>query len=458
VTTKHPLPPLRDLPAGRLAARKGHLLAEIAREEAPKQASLRRFLPSARSIRGRRAAPVLAATLAAAVVALLLVSPWEGSPSLTERARAAIGDAPVLHVVTEQPGAQFGPLIDIETGKAVPQTRQSEVWFDEGRALKKSIERLDGVVLDETLETQQGGFTPGGPLITCAWIAAHPIEATKLRVSCNENMQNGTTPRHVPEAPPTLDARLAGFVDHYRAALGSGRAREIGRDTVDGRSVVWLRFTWPTRGPGGTPQSNAQDVAVDASTYKPVRLRSADGTWNADVTVAETLPYNASFFRRPEQAPPSPSSGRTKEQTPIALSQASAVLGRAPLWLGEEWRGLRLVEVTELELVTGYGPLAGLEPTFSKALRLTYAAEDGSRDDGPRVVISEATRCEMGLLWPCGRHVAREGHLQTWFLGAALARISGLYVTIQSTAPGVDPLTPGIDPLTIARSLEPARP
>lgn len=453
MTAKHPLPPLRDLPPGRLATRKEHLLAEIVRDDEPRTwTPLLRSIRSARFIGGRRAAPAFAAALGAAVVVLLLVSPWEGSPSLTERARAAIGDEPVLHVVTEQPGFLIGRLIDIETGTVVPQTRQTEVWFDEGRALKKSIERLDGVVLDEVLETPQGGFTQGGPLITCAWIAAHPIEATKLRVSCNENMENGTTPRQIPEAPPTLDARLAGFVDHYRAALDSGRAKEIGRDTIDGRSVVWLRFTWPNPDSGAKapPPSNAQDVAVDASTYKPVRLRNADGTWSTDVTVAETLPSDASFFRRPEQAPPSPSSGRTKELSPIELSQAAALLGRAPLWLGDEWRGLRLVEVMKLELVTGYGPLSGLEPTFSSGVRLTYTAAGGSRDDGPRVIISEAARCEFGLFWRCDPQVAREGQLQEHgFPNTALARISGLYLTIQSTAPG-------IDPFTIARALEPA--
>jgi len=450
MTATPSLPPLRDVPARRLAQRKEHLLAEIARGEGLPARSLRLgSLRSARIMRGRAAAPVLAAAVTAAVVALLLVSPWEGSPSLTERARAAIGNGPVLHVVTEQPGSLLGPLVDIETGKIVPQTRQTEVWYDEGRALKKTVDRLDGVLLDGVLETPQGGFTMGGPLITCAWIAAHPIEATKLRVSCNENMENGTTPRQIPEAPPTLDARLAGFVDHYRSALDSGRAEEIGRDTIDGRRMIWLRFTWTSSGAQGnaSPQANGQEVAVDASTYRPARLRNADGSWSADVTVAETLPYDASFFRPPEQAPPSPASGRTKEKAPIELSQAAAVLGRTPLWLGEEWRGLRLVEATELELVTGYGPLSGLEPTFSKAIRLTYGAEGGTWEDGPTIIISEATRCEMGLLWRCSPVGPREGQLQEHgFPNTAVARISGLYLTIQSNAPG-------LDALTIARAL-----
>lgn len=450
--TKQLPQPLRELPAGRLAARREHLLAEITRQYEPRQqTSPRGSLHSAAFRRRRIAAPALAAFFATAIVMLLLVSPWQGSPSLTERARAAIGDAPVLHVVTQQPGSHFSPIVDIETGEVAPQTRQTEVWFDEGRALKRTVNRLNGVLLDEMLETPQGGFTQGGPLITCAWIAAHPIEATKRRVSCNENMDNGTTPRQIPETPPTVDARLAGFVDHYRAALELGRAREVSRDTINGRSVVWLRFTWATDDASGkAPKSNAQDVAVDASTYRPLRLRNADGSWRVDVDVAETLPYDASLFRRPERAPPGPASGRTKEKSSIEFARATAVLSRAPLWLGQDWRGLRLVEVTELELSTSYGPLSGLKPTLSTGVRLSYAAEGGSGNGEPTIVISEATKCEMGLFWPCGPHVAREGQMQQWFPGAALARIGGLYVTIQSNASGRDALT-------VARSLEPYR-
>ncbi len=54
----------------------------------------------------------------------------------------------------------------------------------------------------------------------------------------------------------------------------------------------------------------------------------------------------------------------------------------------------------------------------------------------------------MGLLWRCSPVGPREGQLQEHgFPNTAVARISGLYLTIQSNAPG-------LDALTIARALE----
>jgi hypothetical protein len=470
MTTDNRIPPPRDLPEVRLVQRREHLLAEIAPIE--RRRALR-GRPRAGGRLGRGlTARASALALALIVCALLLASPWEGSPSLAERALAAIGNEPVLHVVTSYEGPQggrlVGQIIEIDTGEVVPARRETEIWFDESRALKKAVERYNGRVLDEVLETPQGGFTQGGPLITCAWIAAHPVEATKRRVSCNENMENGTTPRQIPETPPTLDPRLGEFIDHYRAALASGQAEEIARDTIDGRNVIWLRFATPRSPPPSTPEPlafPAQEVAVDASSYRPVRLRNADGSWAADVTVAETLSYSANLFRRPLEAPPGPSVGRNKEIRAIELSQGASLLGRSPLWLGEEWRGFRLVEVTELELVTGYGRLSGLDPTFAPGIRLTYAMNTENWREGATIDISEAATCNFALFWPCGQPLPGEGQLQRHgFPSTALARTGGLYVTIQSR--GAPPpraergrsweIPPGIDQLTIARALRPA--
>jgi hypothetical protein len=440
---KTKIPPPGDFPEGRLAERKQHLLSEIAGlENARGQA---RRLPDRPSTRRWRAIPVVALA-SAVVVALLLVSPWHGSPGLVERARAALGNAPVLHVVIEQPAAGLEPLVDIESGNAQTQRHQTEIWFDQDRGLEKTVEFLNGVLVDEMLETPQGGFTPTGPVITCAWIAAHPVEATKLRVSCNENLENGTTPQHVPERPPSLDARLADFVDHYRSALESGRAHVIGRDRIDGREVIWLRFTWAgaTNAQGAL---TAQDVAVDASTYRPVRLRDAEGSWAADVTLAETLPYSVSLFRRPAQRPPQAASGSSQGRTPIALSDAAGVLRRPPLWLGREWHGLHLDRVEKLDLVTGYGGLTGHAPTHSSAIRLSYSA-GGNPGSKPTLLLTEATTCELALFWPCYRPIPSEGHLEKYgFADTALARVHGLYLTITNRSSE-------LDFLTIARSVQ----
>ncbi len=48
----------------------------------------------------------------------------------------------------------------------------------------------------------------------------------------------------------------------------------------------------------------------------------------------------------------------------------------------------------------------------------------------------------MGLLWRCSPVGPRKGQLQEHgFPNTAVARISGLYLTIQSNAPGLDALT-----------------
>jgi hypothetical protein len=409
------IPPNRDLPPGRLAQRREHLLAEIARA------------PERRRRPWRAAVPALAAALAVAI--LLLVAPWQ-APSLTDRALAALGGDAVLHVVTTQPHGPVGARVDIETGRAVPIVQQSEIWFDAERGLKRTVTRLDGVLDNEMLETPAGGFTQAGPVITCAWIAAHPVEATRRRVSCNENMENGTTPRKIPEPLPTLDPALSGFADGYRAALASGEAKEIGRDTIDGNELIWLRFTYkPSQRPAYT-----QEVAVDASTYRPVRLRNPDHGWTVDVTAAETVPYDASLFPMPAKAPPGPSIGRARGDIPLELSEVSSVLGRSPLWLGREWQGLRLIDVSSVAIVTGYPRGSGREPTHTSGVRLTYVP-NGGPTDGPKLEITQTTSCAFALRWSCGPRDPGPGELSDWFgagsrFSIALARRHGLYLSI----------------------------
>jgi hypothetical protein len=157
----------------------------------------------------------------------------------------------VLHVVTEQPSPyRFFQPVSLTTGQPIPTTLRQEVCFDQGRDLKKTISTINGTVFNELLESREGEFTPSGPIFTGGWVAGHPLEATKARVSCNANMQNGTTPHPIPEPPPTLDLALAGFLDDYRVALTSGQAREIGEGQFDGHEVIWLRVasSGPTNG------------------------------------------------------------------------------------------------------------------------------------------------------------------------------------------------------------------
>jgi len=149
----------------------------------------------ASTIRRRRAWRLAALAAAAAVlgaaVSVALTLPWSERASLVDRALAAVGEKPVLHVVIARPADAPGFLVAIDSGRPIERTERTEIWFDQGRDLRKTVTILDGSVLDATLETDEGGFSRSGPIITCAWIAAHPVEATKMRVSCNLNGDNG---------------------------------------------------------------------------------------------------------------------------------------------------------------------------------------------------------------------------------------------------------------------------
>lgn len=382
-------------------------------------------------------ATAAALAAAAAAVVLLVISPWGGSPTLAERGLAAVGEGQVLHVAIEQ--SSGSPLLDLRTGAAIPRTLRTEIWFDERRGLKRTVTTLAGETVDEMLETPAGGWTRGGRVITCAWIAAHPAEATRTGVSCDPSGRNGTQPRRVPEQAPTLEQALAGFVDHYRSALASGAAEEAGRDTVDGVTVVWLRFS-TSRG--------TERVAVDASTYQPVLLEWSAGERPIRIVLAETVPADAALFPRPAAAPVQ-TGGGVVSQTQVEPARAAAVLGGG-LWLGEAWNGLSLVSVERQEraVYVGGSPPAGRVPV----LKLTYArvSPDGEVDRHSRVELYEASRCLIRVGWSCSPSDPRSPDR----LGAAFAPWLGLLVR-DSVYVSIWRRRGAPDLLEIARALEP---
>ncbi len=213
-----------------------------------------------RIMRRSRAVGLVGALVVAA--ALVLVAPWDRSGgSLSDLALAAVGSQPVLHVVAERTTGVRA--VEIATGASRPVVQEQEIWYDADRGLKKTVARVGATTLHVTLETPQGGVTAHGIVYDCAWIAAHPVEATKAHVSCNPSGDNGTTPRVVPRPKPTLDPGLSGFVDGYRRALAAGQAREAGSGELDGTPVDWLVFR---------TSDGSERVALDADSHKPVLL------------------------------------------------------------------------------------------------------------------------------------------------------------------------------------------
>jgi hypothetical protein len=379
------------------------------------------------------------------------VSPWQGGGGLVDRALAAIGSQPVLHVVITQPSPDGQELVDLTTGRPIPQTQRTEIWFDGSRDLKKTVTTLNGAVLDEMLETAEGGFTRGGPIYTCAWIARHPVEATKARVSCNANMENGTTPRKVPEEPPTIELALAGFLDHYRSALASRQAAVIGEGTIAGRKVTWLRIETASAR-GGVPSS--QEVAIDSTTYKPVRIRpSANPAAAVSVDQIETVAYDPALFTHPARVH-GPSIGQVAGASEIEHAQAAPLLGGRAFWLGDEWNGLRLVSTRREQLTTGYGRDSGRRPMRSTGVAFEYApiGEDGTTTDRPLVIIRQSDECPFAYGWTCSPRdpsgTAMRAGPPTGF-PSIFFRLGGLYMAISDRGSG-------LDPIELARALTPA--
>ena len=396
----------------------------------------------------RLASVAMAAAVAAAAVAVLLVWPWGGNGGgIVPRALAAVGQGPVLHVVTEQPYGDWRNAVSLPSGKPIELTQRQEIWFDQSRDLKKTVTTVNGVVTDEMLESAQGGFTTGGPVYTCAWIAAHPVEATQARVSCNADMQNGTTPHQVPEQPPTLDLALAGFVDHYQSALNSGDATETGTGQVDGHNVIWLRIETGARAGNTFPPEEI--VAIDAATYAPVLVRTVgDQGVQFKVLAIDSEAYDPALFTRPAREY-LPSSGNVNGTSPIDLAQARDIVGGTALWLGQTWNGYRLVAVEKQELTTGYDPLANKEPEHSVGVVFTYAASGESADSLGVLRIKEAAQCEIAWAMPCGAVRPPAG---TLLLGrpfdSSIATRDGLYIAISQ---GSDTS----DPIAVANALQP---
>ena len=402
----------------------------------------------------------VAAAACAVAAAVLLFTATSVRPSLVDRALAAVGSEPVLHVVTRRTEPSRTTLVGLSTGRKTVAQRimETEIWFDEERALEHTITRATGERTQDVLSTPQGVTSESGPVWTCARIAAHPVEATRAGVSCNFSSDNGTRPRHVPEPPPTVDPALAGFVDGYRQALASGAARRIGEGTVHGRHVYWLELRLPD--PDTTPGHPAVDlrerVAVDSDTFRPlVIIPITNGAAGSPYDVLEigTVPRADADFSRPQLIPPQdrPSSTNVRVTGQLDLAGASEVLGTRALWAGPELDGLKLAAIQRQEVTTGYGRDSGVPPRVTPVVALIYGHVERRHATTGSVEIREST--VPVAVWWLDTAPVPPGFLRINRIGWGELRVGNVYVQITRA-----PFSGGSDDLLVAaaRQLVPA--
>jgi hypothetical protein len=290
---------------------------------------------------------VLVAAIAAAA-GVMLAWPFDNQQgNLLDRALAAVGEGPVLHVVLR--GEWGGTLVDLNHGDRKPVYGDTEVWYDSASGRAHTIGRLGGVIQDEEV---------GEPKKPAAAFVAPGRE--------------------------------------YRQALESGTARITGADTIDGESVVWVTIHSELL-PDVADNMNhewAQEVAVSKRTFKPVALRETRDGQPGPGTQQRVLELELLAGGEGDFTASRPTRNGTafkQAREAISLAQASDVLGRPGLWLGRQYDGLQLARV--YRETTSVGRQQRIRVTRQQRVRV-IPATDGPiqwRDDQRSVVLYYGT-------------------------------------------------------------------
>ena len=354
--------------------------------------------------RGDRKAWVLrVAVVAAAAVVIVgaaLVSPFEDEQptGVIDRALAAIGDGPVIHLVTR--GDWGGDLVDLTTGEVTPVHAESEVWYDPDRGVH-DLSRFGSRVAFESVRP--------------------PGELSKVEA-----------------------AGYVALANRYRDELKSGKAKVVARGRVGDRPVLWIRVRsmWLPDSSDGRDHLFAEEVAVDRKTYEPVYMRSTrdgrppPGTGQL-ILKLETLPAGEGDFTADEAKTPMSGPfgfGLTRHLTRDALE--AALEGKA-VWLGDRYDGKPLVESRVLEFRTRENPDDEWE--IVEGVSLFYGSlaprRGGIRlrdNEKPFVQVLQAT--DLSPAWRGSQFVGDipEGSVLIDPTGSGFLRRDGVYVSVSS--------------------------
>jgi len=443
----------------------------VRRAEAPGKATdVVRARRSARSYFARRLVPAFA--LAAAIIAVGLIAPWQRGPGPTvvDRALAALGDQPVVHVVFRDYIVDSGSYVDIATGHETPIIRTTEIWADK----KQGLEHIEWTNEADGIYSR---VSSGGMLIT-----PDKIYTSEEPLGTQE-----------PAIRPTLYKWVTGFSDNYRSALKDGTAHVAGDGTVDGHAVTWVEWTnvhldecplGGVEGPG-ILSGCTERVAIDNASSLPLRVefrndKSGNTKTEGVLQIAsiETLPASGGDFSQPEKLVtpvssatalsltlfwgsnanlPSNLAGPTIQVAPTDRSGAAEALPGA-LWAGERLASLPL---TGIARATESSPdrAGGSELIHQTAVELHYG--DGQtaalwsetpqegEPSGTGVVIHEQKASPDLSFWPDPSHPAPAGSMMIRGNRGWLEK-DGLYILFQASSHDLM--------LAAARALEPIQP
>lgn len=373
--------------------------------------------PRRRRRRLMRAAPLVLA--AAAVLVVVLAWPFGSGSSGTvlERAAAAIGNGPVLHVVIQD--GFGGTLVDLASGNRTEMHQQDEFWYDPARGIHE-VETFGGVVQED--------------------LSYSSAPATYLQ--------------------KTLGVLATGYVQ----SLKDGSARLLGPAVIDGQPVYWIRVDtqWLPDSSDGKLHEWAHDVAVSQDTYKPVATRETrDGTVSPDgisiILDMQTLPAGSGDITSPDKTGSVRGPFRLEPPEPITATAAKTLLETDPLWAGQNVAGLPFAGTWKSELDSGYDRNTRRWADKHAEVVLFYGHLDpnaplpgriGVPDPTtPFVEISESSTLYDGFQRGVENYSPPEGSVLIIGGRIGLMQTDGLHLMLN--APNEDTL------LTAARTLEP---
>ena len=291
-----------------------------------------------RSLGRRIVLGFVAVALATAAATLVLVAPWNGGPTFTEQALAALGSGRYVHAVFQGPWPYIR-IVSLRSGRT-----------------QSAVERIEWVY-----DTKSS---------TLEWVAS-------LNGVAQASDRNGIS-----------DPAVTDFADGYRSALANGKGRVIGETSVNGQRAKIIRL--PISGSGG-PVLWYEDVLVSTDSHRPIMIHYRTAPQPLP-QVNESLTYrvvsiDSSDARQKLSTPqPLPSlDGTVTIIRKLDPSETATALRHTALWPGQTIAGATLQAVQLQRLTTSVINSHPPRSINGLGLALDYRATTGS------LVIQEAT-------------------------------------------------------------------